>query len=79
MLLLEPSCCSLIQPGPNSRHLDQQTIAMVVMETSLKDLCSSCDAHAAHALTDRSTQLRYGIFSCVCKFFSIFTKERRHQ
>ena len=26
-LLLVPSCCSLIQPGPNSRHLDQQTIS----------------------------------------------------
>ena len=29
---------------------------MMVMETSLKDLCSSCDIHAAHALTDSSTQ-----------------------
>ena len=26
-LLLVPSCCSLIQTGPNSRHLDQQTIS----------------------------------------------------
>ena len=26
-LLLVPSCCSLIQPCPNSRHLDQQTIS----------------------------------------------------
>ena len=27
-VLLVPSCCSLIQPGPNSRHLDQQTISV---------------------------------------------------
>ena len=26
-VLLVPSGCSLIQPGPNSRHLDQQTIS----------------------------------------------------
>ena len=26
-LLLVPSCCSLIQPDPNSRHLDQRTIS----------------------------------------------------
>ena len=26
-LLLVPSCCSFIQPDPNSRHLDQQTIS----------------------------------------------------
>ena len=25
--LLVPSCCSLIQSGPNSRHLDQQTVS----------------------------------------------------
>ena len=31
---------------------------MVVMEASLKDLCSSSDTHAAHALINRSTQLR---------------------
>ena len=43
---------------------------MVVVETPLKDLCLSCDTHAAHALTDRSTQLRYGVFSCVRKFLS---------
>ena len=76
---LVPSC--LIQPGPNSRHLDQQTIsayffsyAMVVMETSLKDLCSSCDTHAAHALIDRYTQLRYGIISCVRRFLPFSQK-----
>ena len=42
--------------------------AMMVMETSLKYLCSSCDIHTAHALINRSTQLRYGIFSCMRKF-----------
>ena len=26
-VLLVPSCCSLIHPDPNSRHLDQQTIS----------------------------------------------------
>ena len=38
------------------------------METSLTDLCSSFDTHAAHALIDRSTQLRCGIFSCMRNF-----------
>ena len=47
---------------------------MVVMETSLKDLCSSYDTHAAHALIDRSTQLRCGIFSCVRKFLPVSQK-----
>ena len=28
------------------------------MEASLKDLCSSCDTHTAHALINRSIQLR---------------------
>ena len=69
-LLLVPSCFSLIQPGASDRHLDQQIISayfclMVVMETSLKDLCSSCDTHVPHALINRSTQLRYDIFSWV--------------
>ena len=80
-VLLVPSCYSLIQPGPNSRHLDQQTLsayffsyALMVMETSLKGLCSSCDTHAAHALIDRSSQLRYGIFSCVRKFLPFSQK-----
>ena len=44
------------------------------METSLKDLCSSCDTHAAHALIDRSTQLRCGIFSYVRKFLPFSQK-----
>ena len=72
---------TLIQPGPNSRQLDQQpfrlifSYAMVVMETSLKDLCSSCDTHASHALIDISLQLRYGIFSCVRKFLP-FSRKR---
>ena len=26
-VLLVPACCSLIQPGPNSKHLDHQTIS----------------------------------------------------
>ena len=49
------------------------------METLLIDLCSSCDTHAAHALTDRPTQLTCGIFSCVRKVFAVFTKGRQHQ
>ena len=48
---------------------------MVVMETSLKDLCSSCDTHAAHALIDRLTKLRCGIFSCVRKFLPFHKRE----
>ena len=56
MLPLVPSCCSLIHPGPSDKHLDHFGLllshAIVVMETSLKDLCSLCDIHAAHALTD---------------------------
>ena len=47
---------------------------MVVKETSLKDLCSLCDTHAAHALIDRSTQLRCGIFSFVRKFLPFSQK-----
>ena len=47
---------------------------MVVIETSLKDLCSSCDTHAAHALIDSSTQLRDGIFSCVHKLLPFSQK-----
>ena len=72
-LLLVPSCCSLIQPGRNSKHLDQQTISdsFFLMLWSLKDLCSSCDTHAPHKLIDRSTQLRHGIFSCVRRFLPL--------
>ena len=47
---------------------------MVLMETSLKDLCCSCDTHAAHALIYRSAQLRCGIFSCVRKFLPFSQK-----
>ena len=47
---------------------------MMVIETSLKDLCSSCDTHIAHALIDRSAPLRYGIFSCVRKFLPFSQK-----
>ena len=46
----------LIQAGPSVGHLDQQTILayfcqdMVVMGTSLKDICRSYGIHATHAL-----------------------------
>ena len=46
---------------------------MVVMETLLKDLCSSCDTHAAHALIDRSTQLNVASL-VVCVSFCHFHK-----
>ena len=49
------------------------------METSLKDLCSSRDTHAAHALFDRLTKLRCGIFSCVRKFLPFSQKGSKQE
>ena len=53
-----PSSGSLIQSGPSVRHLDQKTISASLCQviwwlcriTSLKDICSSYDIHAAYAL-----------------------------